>query len=244
MWWEEDHPVGRKYRYLAPDLVRDHGLAIDNVHVPYRGCQRLWSAQADERESSLREHLAWIDDCARIAVPTMVMHATHGRVAPEPTAIAMDGFKRLIERAEDVGISIALENMRCPETLAMLLESFPSPNLGLCFDVSHDRLWSVAPGALLARWGHRLLAVHLNDTDGKRDQHWLPGDGVIEFESIRAALKSAGFSGALMLEVVPKDKSTQAHSFLRAAKRTIERFVLEVEESHHDTARTAVLPAL
>ena len=42
LWWGEDSDRARELRAIVPDLVRNAGLFIDNIHVPYQGCNELW----------------------------------------------------------------------------------------------------------------------------------------------------------------------------------------------------------
>lgn len=114
-------------------------------------------------------------------------------------------------------MSIAIENTRSPAHISHLLKSIESPKLGLCFDTSHDWLYSDTPFELLRRWKHRLLCTHVCDTDGKRDRHWLPGDGVIDFESFASVFSREQFQGTLILEPSPQDKSEDPMRFLDRA---------------------------
>ena len=45
-----------------------------------------------------------------------------------------------------------------------------------------------------------LAALHVHDNDGKRDLHWLPYAGVIDWAAFSRALHEIGFAGALSLE--------------------------------------------
>jgi sugar phosphate isomerase/epimerase len=120
---------------------------------------------------------------------------------PPPRAAALDDFQRLVESAEDAGITVAIENTHAPAHLDALFERFHSPALGLCFDIAHDRLHSETPLILLRRWRNRLAVMHVSDTDGRRDWHWLPGDGNADIEAVGACL--AGPPGmCLMLEAM------------------------------------------
>jgi sugar phosphate isomerase/epimerase len=43
--------------------------------------------------------------------------------------------------------------------------------------------------------------VHLDDNNGQRDQHLIPGEGEFEFSPFLAALQSARYSGYLGVEL-------------------------------------------
>ena len=229
IWWESRDPVRNRLKHYAPEIVREAGLYLDNIHVPYRGVNALWQADQALRDAALKQHTDWLEDCARHEIPVMVMHAIQGngpdarntkRLPELPTPvcreIGLESFGNLVMHAERLGVRIAVENIRHPAYLDTLFEAIASPSLGFCYDVSHDWLHSPEPFTLLQRWGHRLLTTHMNDTDGRRDRHWLPGLGNIPFEKVQDTPLTQ-FSGTRLLEVTPKDRHTDAADFLKAA---------------------------
>lgn len=199
LWWEHEREDIRAIRHRVPDLVRGAGLDIDHLHVPYFACNDLWSENDREREVAFTLHRGWVHDCARHVIPRMVMHVTRGKSAPPPHAAALEGFRRLVAAAENAGITISIENTHVVSHLDILLERIDSPALALCYDIAHDRLHSGNPLALVRRWAHRLAVLHVSDTDGRRDWHWLPGDGNTDFGEVGVSLGGA-YHGALMLE--------------------------------------------
>lgn len=216
IWWEEKNPRIRAVRDRAPDLIRRAGLFLDNIHVPYFACRELWSPDGDARAEAVRLHAGWVADCARHGIPRMVMHVSLGRSTPEPSEAGLDSFRRLTDRALDLGVTVAIENTHEERYIDYLLARIESDALQLCFDTSHDRLYSRRPGGLLARWRGRLAALHLSDTDGRRDQHWLPGEGVVDFEALRGHW-DAPYAGVFMLECVPRDRGECPAAFLARA---------------------------
>lgn len=216
IWWEEKNPRIRAIRDRAPDLIRKAGLFLDNIHVPYYACRELWSPDAAERADAVSLHLGWIDDCARHAIPRMVMHVSLGTSTPAPGPAGLDSFERLTERAAASGIGLAIENTHQDAYVDVLLDRIDNPALQLCFDSSHDRLYAQTPGSLLDRWQSRLTALHLSDTDGRRDRHWLPGEGVVDFGLLRPNWEES-YEGVYMLECVPKDRNEDPARFLARA---------------------------
>lgn len=216
LWWEEERPEARRLRHLAPDIVRKNGLHLDNIHVPYRWCNDLWSPKEERRRAAVERHLGWVDDCRSHGIPLLVMHVTMGRRLPPPNALGIDSLRRIVEAAETSGVTVAVENTRSARHIEALFHAIPSWNLGLCFDTSHDFLYGDPPLQLLKHWGHRLAATHFSDTDGRRDYHWLPGAGSIDFEAIAAHLPES-YTGGYMLEVAPTPREVTLGDFLSKA---------------------------
>ena len=215
LWWEERRPEIRAIRDRVPELVRGAGLEIDHLHVPYFTCNELWSGNSVERDAAVQLHRGWIVDCARHDIPRLVMHVTRGRSVPIPDDDAVDDFRRLVDFAEGAGVTLAIENTHAPGHLDHLLERIESPALGLCYDVAHDRLHSESPLALLRRWRDRLAVMHVSDTDGRRDWHWLPGDGNTDFEAVGSCFEGH-YSGPLMLEAMLRDDEPAGNFASRA----------------------------
>lgn len=220
LWWGQEECCRPEDREASPGLVRAAGLHLESIHVPYKGCHDFWHRDKEMRERITALHLGWLEDCARHGAPVMVMHLTNGPGAPGPTESGVDAIARLVARAEELGVTIALENTEGRDHLDMVLAELISDRLGLCYDASHDCLGNPQPFRVLKKWGHRLAATHLSDNDGSEDRHWLPGEGSIDWSALAKALPLDSYSGWLSLEVLPKDDPTNetARGFLAKAR--------------------------
>ena len=227
LWWEHRNPRIREKKHLAPALVRERGLHLESVHVPYAVCNDLWWANEDVRENSLALHGLWIDDCARHEIPIMVMHVTLGKEPPAVNEIGLDSFAKLIARAESAGVCIAIENTRVNDHIHALLEAFDSPALGFCYDISHDVLYSDQPGELLRRHGNRMVSTHLADTDGILDRHWIPGDGCINYADVLQSFPTKDYAGVFMLEVSSGRGPCNVQAFIDSARDGLHAEILE-----------------
>jgi len=209
LWWEDafDCP---QYRQL-PAFARRIGLFVENIHAPFEDTNHIWEDTADG-QAAFECYLQIVEDCAQFEIPAMVMHATYGREYPPASTIGLDRFKRIADLAEHKGVNVAIENMRVPEAIAraaLVLEQIDSPRLGFCFDSGHYNARFVqTPGTdMLARFGHRLMALHLHDNKGfitgagEEDQHLPPFDGNIDWTAQMRAIAATGYRGPTTLEV-------------------------------------------
>lgn len=120
-----------------------------------------------------------------------------------------EGRYRLHEALEklELGIPVALENLaltgadllETPQELADVLAAHPA--YGFCLDVGHALVQRGTGGCkeyhrLL---GSRLAHFHLHDNDGTQDNHMACGEGKVDWDWVRGALK--GFAGTAALEV-------------------------------------------
>jgi sugar phosphate isomerase/epimerase len=223
LWWGEEEKANTGSLHDLPAIVRDVGLIIDNIHVPFEGCNDFWSGTESIRQNILNRHLAWIDDCARHKIPKIVMHLTQGPNPPAPNEPGLSMIKQLVKTAEDKNVILAMENIQCTEHLDFIFTKIDLPHLAFCYDSSHDFLWSRQPCELLNKWTDRLATTHFSDNDGQEDRHWLPGTGTINWQKIGRSFPVETYAGSLLLEVLPREDENKrsAKEFAAAAYESI-----------------------
>jgi sugar phosphate isomerase/epimerase len=222
---EEFVRIGEKD--FMPELVRSKRLSVEYVHAPDAACNNLWSGSGQRRSETEKEYSSYIAFCRKHCIPMLVMHVSKskGEQPSPPNRHGLEILKQLLKYAEDSNVKIAVENTQKPEYLDYVFSGISSPSLGLCYDSSHDFLYSPHPGLLLKQWGHLLFATHISDNDGLFDRHWLPKEGTIAWDIVKKNFPLASYNGSLTLEIFPKDPNDEpASSFLRKAYDRIRWF--------------------
>ena len=218
VWWGIENSY---IKSTLSDMVRDLGLVLDNVHAPFDNCNDFWSDSAEARENIVSRHLRWIEECARYSIPKMVIHLARGLRREPPTPDGLKCLERIVQAAASAGIVIVAENTRSVDYLDVAFAEIQSPNFRFCYDSSHDWIYSPEKTLLLKNYGDRLAVTHFSDNGGKIDNHWLPGDGVVDWDSVAEAFPKATYNGSFMLEVVPsrqqKRRWHDAEAFLAEA---------------------------
>lgn len=202
IWWEDEDTPWPVKKESMPQLVRDMGLILENLHVPYNNSSELWSERESVRSEFIQRHIRWLNDCATHRIPMMVMHLTEGVDAPAPNGDGTKSFRELVKVAEELGIMIAIENTRRSDNVPYLLSKIQSNYLGFCYDSSHHFLSDKQDFNLLENFGERLVATHLSDNDGLEDRHWLPGHGIIDWVMVAQHFPT-GYRRCLTLEAYP-----------------------------------------
>ncbi|MCL2199704.1 MAG: sugar phosphate isomerase/epimerase [Defluviitaleaceae bacterium] len=229
-WDDKFHQDYRKH----PDLARKADLDIYHIHAPYSTINNLWLDNLEGR-TLLENHLQYISDCAEFEITTMVMHLSSGDNPPPYNTLGLDRLKKIIEKAEKHNVRVALENLRKVDYLEYVLTNITSPQCGFCFDSGHQHHRS-PDVELLQKHGSRLMALHLHDNDQTADQHLLPFDGTIDWDTTIKKIAATGYKGAVSLEVTGyKDLSPEA--FLQKAydvaeqlKQMPDPFYIEVSD--------------
>jgi sugar phosphate isomerase/epimerase len=144
-------------------------------------------------------------------------------------ATLTESARRLAEIGRQSDVRFLIENMPPPmfgraAVLRQVVDAVASPHVGLAYDSGHATLAGDALGAIHAM-GPRLWGVHIHDTLGTKDDHLIPGMGVIPFDDVARALAAVGYSGTFILEVyrttaeVRRDLTPERLAFIETLRR-------------------------
>lgn len=75
-------------------------------------------------------------------------------------------------------------------------------DLRVCFDTNH--LLSENPVDFIRALKDKIITVHISDYDLVNERHWLPGEGVNDWQGILGALCDVGYNGVWMYEIAFK----------------------------------------
>ena len=220
----------KEYRALGESL----GLAYPMIHAPNGHTELLW----EDRETArilLDEWSACIEGAADVGVPTVVLHPFRG-IGREgvPGERGVAHFMQIATLAERCGVRIAVENCEGERYLDALLDATAGcPHVGFCWDTGHEQCYNRGTDMMRGR-AHRLIATHLNDNLGVRsggvtskdDLHFLPFDGITDWQSVAERLKQATIPEYLIFEVKKREKYADLtpKEFIGEAYRRAHRF--------------------
>ena len=183
------------------------------------------------------ELLQCVRDTATANVPIVVMHTYIGFEPNDgPNAVGIENYRRVVEEAARLGVKVAFENTEGDEYLAALMEAFAEyDNVGFCWDTGHELCYNRSQD-MMALYGDRLIATHLNDNlgisafDGHTfwtdDLHLLPFDGITDWASVAARLDAYGYTGELTLELTRASKPKR-HDNDKYKNMSVEEYLAE-----------------
>lgn len=192
--------------------AKEAGMIYQSVHAPFSGVADLWRDNKEKADSAENEIIDCIHSCSDNDVSLIISHCYIGFDGiVEITSQGLERYGRIVHEAEKCGVNIAFENTEGPEYLAALLNEFKDcNNVGFCLDTGHEMCYNYGED-LLARWGDRLIATHLNDNLGIRDfggkifwhddLHLLPFDGICDWDKLGERIKNCGYKGILTFEL-------------------------------------------
>jgi len=95
--------------------------------------------------------------------------------------------------------------------------------VSFCYDTCHALMFGDKDGRMAERYMDRLVTTHLSDGDGKKDCHYMPGDGDFDFVALAKRLKDGGYKGDFVLEAFQSAKYADISEFLSTGKERLER---------------------
>lgn len=195
---------------------KEQGLIFQSLHAPFQKAADFWGDDEINGKAAVDELLACLKDCAKYEVPIMVVHAFIGFEDHNPTKTGLERFGIVVKEAQKCGVKIAFENTEGEEYLFALMEEFKgNDTVGFCWDSGHEMCYNHSKD-LLAMFGDRLIATHLNDNLGisdfggktiwTDDLHLLPFDGIADWDYNAERLKKCGYDGILTFELTRLSK--------------------------------------
>jgi sugar phosphate isomerase/epimerase len=132
-----------------------------------------------------------------------------------------DTLADLTKKASETGCELVMENIMDvdPRLQLDLVKYINSDALKISIDVGHAFCMHAQHGApppdqFIAEAGSYLAHVHLQDTDGYLDRHWLPGEGQVNFKAIFEEIAKTGAEPRLIIEVKDKARCQDAATWL------------------------------
>ena len=195
LWWSEGFNRGKDYKNSV-QYALNAGLSIENIHTPVQDQNNL-SLDNQDGERVIQCYLQCIKDCSEFNIPTMVIHLPNDKYPINK--LGMKRIERITNQAEEFNVNVAFENLENIHNLALVLNHANSKQIGFCYDCCHQANYAIADD-LLGKYGERLMAMHLHDNGGQRNQHQLPFSGNVNWPMVMQKIALTGYKGATTLE--------------------------------------------
>jgi protein FrlC len=194
-------------------LIRDEGLAVASfIPAQFRYPTSLCSSNETIRQDSVRYIQDSIETAAALGSPIVSVcpgHTLYGQSKEDGVQRLGESLWAITEFAARHTIRIAIEPadkyetdllLTCADTLE-LVEKLGYENLGVLLDNGHAHVVGESAADAVRLLRDKLFHVHVDDNDGVRDQHLVPGEGNFEFPPFVAALRNASYDGCLAAEL-------------------------------------------
>lgn len=193
-WYDEDWETSQEEQLR---YVKEKGLNIIFAHLGYQGINNLW---IEEDTGIVERYKKDIKDCYDNGINMVCMHLTAYNEAPMYNEIGLNRLQEICDYAESLGVKVAFENTKIKGYLDYVIDNIKNSNVGICYDSGHVHA-HFNDEFDYNKFKDRIFAVHLHDNDGSNDQHLLPFEGTIDFDTTISKLRENGFEGYTTLEI-------------------------------------------
>ena len=186
------------------------GIRAATVHAPFGGSIDVSSLDDGIRQ---RGTMVWRDSlelASDFEAGMVVLHASAEPVGDDERAQRMDRVRETLasvaDRCRELRLRATVELLprsclgNTTDELIEIIADLDPRIFGVCLDVNHlmDRPHTLAD--VVHKLGDRLFTLHLSDYDGVDEKHWMPGDGVLDWSSLMAALDEIDYDGPFNYE--------------------------------------------
>ncbi len=187
-----------RWAYSLRERAEQLGVSYTHSHAPFDT-----EAKGEIVERTFK--------CANIlGAKYMVVHPFYdnadGRIYDADVFVDsnVNAVRQMLEYAEKYKVIILAENLleaaSTPvRNISRMVEEINSPWFGWCYDTGHAHV----TGGTLEEFrtvSRAPLSLHVQDNDGNYDDHYIPGDGNIDWGEFLRTLKAIGYKGDLVLE--------------------------------------------
>ncbi len=211
---------------------KTYGVEVWSVHLPFSAPFDISNPEVSEETVAYHKEL--MKKAADVGIRTFVVHPSGEPIEDRERRLRLETAKaslhELTEEAVSLGVTLCVEDL--PRTCLghsideMCDLASAHPNLRICFDTNHLTLSPM--GEFIRTFGKRIGTIHVSDFDFVDEQHWVPGEGKIDWQNIYQTLLEEGYHGPWMYEVsflCPKSikrRTLRAEDFYKNAKEIFE----------------------
>ena len=214
-------------------LAEKYGIKLWSYHLPFSPFRiiDISSADAEVRKYTLDTLTGLIQKAADAGLDKFVIHASGEPIEDakreERMKYSMESLDHLAELAAREGAVIAVEDLprtclgNTSEDILRLISA--NDKLRVCLDTNH--LLKEDNVRFVEAVGERIITLHVSDYDFIDEKHWLPGEGLNDWNAIYAALQRVNYKGVWMYELgrkapasMPRSRDLTFEDFVRNAR--------------------------
>jgi sugar phosphate isomerase/epimerase len=211
-----------------------YGIELYSFHLPFMPFGVLDISNPNLAESTIEYLKDIIDKACAIGIDKFIIHASGEPIDENDRTKRMECAKNslniLATYTKERGAVLCVEDL--PRTClgrdsSDILELISAnENLRVCFDTNH--LLEEENIDFIRKVGDKIITLHVSDYDRVNERHWLPGEGINDWQQIISELNKIGYSGAWLYEIdyqtgtIIRDRAIVDEDFVRNAKELFE----------------------
>jgi sugar phosphate isomerase/epimerase len=195
-----------------------------SIHLPFSDMNLAGLNEGIHNEvmRQMKYYLQMASGLAEVAVLHPGYLSPYGAKLPERSwETSVTSAQNLCDFAEDLGITIAIENMpnfpkifgQRPEEMLDMLEQVDRKNAGMTLDVGHANTMGLLD-EFVEKCKDKLSHMHIHDNHGKYDEHLPLGQGNIDWKKLMDSL--SGYKGLMVTEMGDLEEGRQCIEYLKS----------------------------
>lgn len=206
--WSDDYD--RTLRRAFRDMLERAGKRAWSYHIPFSAYDDLSSPDEEIRLLALRRFRVLFDDAVWFGCRCMVIHPSSEPIDQAKRGEHIAQLRRSLMELNpllarhDMMLAVELLPRLClgnsADELLAILDGLDE-RFGVCLDVNHGMSRYRELPADIRKIGSRLMTLHISDYDGVDEKHWMPGEGVIDWPAVVAALREVGYCAPFNYEI-------------------------------------------
>ncbi len=210
------------------EWLDDTRLTLTSVHAPTGS---IASSEPAARRQAVAAVCQALDLARVMPYPVLVLPVgTPVQVSAHDdndAAAARRSLDELMPYAASRGVQVALKlqtnALSTPDALeALIADAADWPTAGICLDMGHARLLGDPVDAIEATAEH-LVAAHVHDSRGSRDDRLVPYDGSIDWARALLSFQKVGFAGPWTFALAPTTNVVATLSRAALARQRFEQ---------------------
>ena len=189
--------------------AKECGVPINSFHLPFMPFKSVDPSAVDEelRISTVDMMKSLIEKISLLGTHIFIIHPSAEHFPPEERSDRIEQSKKslreLADFADKFNSVIAVEDLprtclgNCTAEIAELITA--DDRLRVCFDTNH--LLTEGYEKFVAEVGEKIITTHISDYDFIDEKHWLPGEGMLDWQGLYKALAGVGYQGPWLYEV-------------------------------------------
>ena len=186
-------------------LLKKYGLVCNQGHAPF---SLKYGEELSEGNKNFLDVVKSLEYASIIGAKRVVVHAIKVPMGEDFITYNYKYYKLLEPYAKKFGVQIAVENLLnskfwLPAKLSGFIKMLDSEAFCACVDVGHAAIVGIEPESFISGMDKGMIGcIHMHDTDGQLDRHWIPYQGNHNWEKIIRSLVEYGFNGDMDLEII------------------------------------------
>lgn len=186
-----------------------YGVKLWTLHLPFMPFDKLdvSSLNKELRSYTVDFSSELIKKASEYGIHKYVIHPSGEPIddaeREERMKCSMDSLNELAERAWKCGSVIAVEDLprTCLGRDSSDINRLISVNdkLRVCFDTNHLLAEDIT--TFIKNVGSKIITTHVSDYDLVNERHWLPGEGVIDWQALYNTLQEINYEGPWLYEL-------------------------------------------